>query len=217
MGTRIKRTALLLSVLFVFVLGFQNCGIPQFSSDPKPASPKSTTTEDNGYPYDGKPFVLRGDVCPDGTTVRSRLFVKSADVANLVRENCVDITPVKLSAADFQLDAGDPKVLHYKNQTFVDAVVGTRINTAAAQPELGFAFLMPLPTGAPSDSLDDQTISTLQLYEDGMALGPAHSLHDDIRNIGRGRFSHWLDEIYFTASDNSSPVTNGRTYSYEIR
>ena len=42
----------------------------------------------------------------------------------------------------------------------------------------------------------------------------------DIRNLGAGRFSHWTDgateSLYFSASNNSDPRRNGRSYSYCI-
>jgi hypothetical protein len=55
--------------------------------------------------------------------------------------------------------------------------------------------------------------STLRLLEDGQYLGPSGVSHDDVRTLGRGRFSHWGDKVYFSASDNSDPNENGRTYS----
>lgn len=72
--------------------------------------------------------------------------------------------------------------------------------------------------GVVSDSRLFPRQSTLQLYEDGKELGPAHSLHDDIRNAGGGRFSHWGNGlgngyIIFSTSDNTDPRRNGRTYS----
>jgi hypothetical protein len=54
--------------------------------------------------------------------------------------------------------------------------------------------------------------SFLELYEDGRRLGPPHSSHDHIRNIGQGAFSHWGRELFFSTSDGSSPLTNGRNY-----
>jgi hypothetical protein len=70
-------------------------------------------------------------------------------------------------------------------------------------------------TGAPGgDSTENPRASTLVLCEDQKQLGPAHSLHDDIRTIGRGRYSHWSSDVIFSSSDNSDPNTNGRRYSY---
>jgi SAM-dependent methyltransferase len=56
--------------------------------------------------------------------------------------------------------------------------------------------------------------SRLMLYEDGRMLGLAHSMHDHISRFGKGRFSHYGPNLYFSASDNSDPNQNGRTYAY---
>jgi lysophospholipase L1-like esterase len=66
-----------------------------------------------------------------------------------------------------------------------------------------------------SDGPTSSEVSNLRLFEAGRELGPAHSLHDSIREAGRGRYSHWGPELYFSASDNSDPSMNGRLY--EIR
>jgi len=78
--------------------------------------------------------------------------------------------------------------------------------------ELGYAFtgsLPPLPIG---DSNDAERRSKIVLCEDDTPLGPPHALHDDIRQMGRGRFSHWRHSLYFSASDHTDPNTNNRTY-----
>jgi hypothetical protein len=65
----------------------------------------------------------------------------------------------------------------------------------------------------PEDNNVSPERSRIMLYENGRALGPAHSLHADIEDIGRGRFSHWNDiGVIFSTSDNSDPNSNGRTY-----
>jgi hypothetical protein len=52
------------------------------------------------------------------------------------------------------------------------------------------------------------------VLENGLPLaGPADSLHDDIRTTGKGRYSFWGTEVYFSSSDGTSPQTNGRAYS----
>jgi hypothetical protein len=56
--------------------------------------------------------------------------------------------------------------------------------------------------------------STLKLLENGVPLGPAHSLHAD---ISHGRYSHWVvpggpPVLLFSASDNSDPRSNRRRY-----
>jgi len=62
------------------------------------------------------------------------------------------------------------------------------------------------------DTQTDPMRSSLLLYEDGTPLGPPHSIHDAIAELGKGQYSHWSDTIYFSASDNSDPRHNGRRY-----
>jgi hypothetical protein len=57
--------------------------------------------------------------------------------------------------------------------------------------------------------------SRMLLYEDGRLLGSSDSPYPEIANIGMGRFSYTNYQFpffMFTASDNSDPNTNGRTY-----
>lgn len=66
-----------------------------------------------------------------------------------------------------------------------------------------------------SDDLEHPYRSPLRIEEDGVPLGPAHSLHALIRDEGLGRFSHWGPQqvLLFSASDNSDPNRNGRLYT----
>lgn len=81
--------------------------------------------------------------------------------------------------------------------------------------EQGFAYAISLRAERPIDSALCHA-SKMLLYEDGLLLGPAHSDHDSIRRTGCGRYSHWRsadgDWLYFSASDNSDPNINGRSY-----
>jgi hypothetical protein len=89
----------------------------------------------------------------------------------------------------------------------------------------GYAYVAPvgqskilrilLTTG--SDSDEAKTASTLELYEDDQRIGRAHTQHVEIVGKGAGRFSHWGDDIIFSASDNTSPLTNGRVYAVSQR
>ena len=66
-----------------------------------------------------------------------------------------------------------------------------------------------------ADTADNTTRSNIVIYEDDKPLGPAHSTHADVGNIGLGRFSHWRftsTMFLFSSSDNTDPRTNGRTY-----
>lgn len=77
-------------------------------------------------------------------------------------------------------------------------------------PEQGHCFYAPLPSYLLSDL---ESSSSLELFEDGRPLGPAHAPHDQMRSLGGGRFSHWGTHLFFTTSDNSDPRSNGRRYT----
>jgi hypothetical protein len=78
----------------------------------------------------------------------------------------------------------------------------------------GFAFGAEIPKlRNAADSEADLSRSKLVVCEDGNPLGPPHSLHDDIREKGLGRYSHWGTTVIFSASDNSNPNMNSRSYS----
>jgi O-methyltransferase len=77
----------------------------------------------------------------------------------------------------------------------------------------GHCFTAPTPDDAPQgDDLNLQDRSCLRVFEDGIELGPAHSLHDHIFKQGGGSFSHWGRWLMFSSSDGSDPRTNGRSY-----
>lgn len=88
----------------------------------------------------------------------------------------------------------------------------TKLDLTKGYKESSYAYYVDIPEVGDSES--QPTASTLKLFENGKEIGPAHALHRDIRNIGGGRFSHWGTSLYFSASDNTNPLTNGRVYSY---
>jgi hypothetical protein len=91
------------------------------------------------------------------------------------------------------------------------------IETSAIHRDSGFAFAIPLRFSLPfpfevaADDFGSEG-SDLQLMEDNRPLGPAHTLHDEIRTQGKGRYSHWRQDLWFSTSDNTDPRTNGRRY-----
>ncbi len=92
-----------------------------------------------------------------------------------------------------------------------------RIEPATIRAESGFCYVAILRQGRPGDS-ETGAASGCVLMEDGRLLGPAGALHADIRAKGRGTYSHWTaDALYFSASDNSDPRKNGRTYTLVSR
>lgn len=88
------------------------------------------------------------------------------------------------------------------------------VDLARVVPEQGQAFVIAAHFGFRGDTPAEPQHSPLVLLEDGVPLGPPHSLHDDIRQLGGGRYSHWGNSLYFSASDGSDPRTNGRAYTY---
>lgn len=83
-------------------------------------------------------------------------------------------------------------------------------NLAHATSGAGHCYVAPLPGRLLSDF---ESASRLELFEDGRRLGPGHASHEDIRELGAGRYSHWGAQLYFSASDNSDPRRNGRAYT----
>jgi hypothetical protein len=81
--------------------------------------------------------------------------------------------------------------------------------------ESGYCYVAAVDPRIASDA---ESVSRVQVYEDGVPLPSPHSGHDVIRHIGRGAFSHWNGAIYFSSIDNSDPRTNRRLYTFkEVR
>lgn len=105
--------------------------------------------------------------------------------------------------------------------------VARPIATATAAPWNGHAYVVPVSEYLPEaatclevepDSSERPSGSRLRLLEEGKPIGAPHSYHVEIGEKGAGRYSHWGNQLLFSASDNSDPRTNGRAYavSYEI-
>lgn len=58
--------------------------------------------------------------------------------------------------------------------------------------------------------------SSLCLYEDGRPLMRGHQKHWAVGKGGGGRYSHWNGNLFFSATDNTDPNTNGREYSFDF-
>ena len=94
--------------------------------------------------------------------------------------------------------------------------VATRVQLDNARAEFAsghmYAYEMARLESA-ADTNDDPFRSSLVVYEDGRRLGPPHTMHSEIVSAGAGRFSHYSQYLYFSASDNSDVTKNGRSYS----
>lgn len=62
------------------------------------------------------------------------------------------------------------------------------------------------------DTEENPTRSPAVVCEDGKPLGPPHSMISDIQKFGAGRFVHYGSGVIFSASNNSDPERNGRSY-----
>jgi hypothetical protein len=84
----------------------------------------------------------------------------------------------------------------------------------------GYRYNGPGLGVSPADSSAQQRISRLVLLENGKRLGPGHSPPGEVRDIGKGRYSHWHDGqaewLFFSTSDNSDPRENGRRYTITV-
>jgi len=66
-----------------------------------------------------------------------------------------------------------------------------------------------------SDDVDWQQ-SPISLYEDGVKMASPHAQHEEIKGIGKGRYSCWGNVVLFSTTDNSDPNTNGRHYTLKV-
>jgi transglutaminase-like putative cysteine protease len=79
----------------------------------------------------------------------------------------------------------------------------------------GFAYSARI-SGAVPGLRDGGDGRTVRVVEDGRALGPAGALSAEVVTLGGGRFNHeTATRVLFSASDNSDPRRNGRTYRVE--
>jgi len=94
------------------------------------------------------------------------------------------------------------------------AAICGRIDATSAAHDSGHNFILVRSFGFRGDTNELPSASSLTLFENEQELGPPHSLHDDIRASGGGRFSHWGNSIYFSSSDGSDPRNNARDYLF---
>ena len=167
---------------------------------------------------------------PDGTitgyawTYRSgpgAPTMTNANTANLTASNLKAGTYIfRLTVTDNSGATDYDQVKVVVNPASTPPPAGIVINMSTAVLDNGNCYYVAKKFGTPADNKKYPTRSKLRIFENGVELLPPHSKHRDIANIGQGRFSHWIasgfEALYFSASDNSNPKTNGRTYTYII-
>lgn len=87
------------------------------------------------------------------------------------------------------------------------------LTTAQIRPETGYCYTAFLGDTQYSSHLSP---SLARLLENGVPLPYANIWHDEIRKQGHGRYSFWYDTIYFSSSDNTNPLENGRNYAIHV-
>jgi hypothetical protein len=88
------------------------------------------------------------------------------------------------------------------------------VDMARARHEIACSYVTDQNFDVLSDGPEAPSRSPLRLYEDGLPLGPPHHGHGEIRTKGAGRYALWNGWLYFSASDNTDPRTNGRRYTF---
>ena len=124
-------------------------------------------------------------------------------------------------AAGFGVAAAYFALAEWSKHSYVDQVPKGKVVIQLFRPfqmheHVAISNLRPaerLRSFADDENVENDTQSPVVIYENQKPLGPAHSTYADIRDYGMGRFSFGRHQGFvFTASDNSDPSTNGRTY-----
>ena len=97
------------------------------------------------------------------------------------------------------------------------------VNASGVTPTGGFGYVYVLHPQSlflrfldRGDNIDDIWTSRLILRQDGVIIGTPHSRHDEIVSQGRGRYSHWSGNLYFSTPDNTDPRVNGHVYTIDL-
>lgn len=113
------------------------------------------------------------------------------------------------------VNAAAPPVLPISGQVKIDQTKGA---AEAAFPR-GRIKLDLYAELAPGVVLEKTTIggcSPLLLAENGAPIGPANAALKDVTGIGMGRWAAQPGGVLLTASDNTDPSSNGRTYAVSL-
>jgi hypothetical protein len=77
----------------------------------------------------------------------------------------------------------------------------------------GHEWVIPLPHLQHIADDGKQCESPLLLFEDGRPIGPPHAIHDAIRRLGGGRYSHWTDSLRLSPSRNDDARLHEYAYA----
>lgn len=94
-----NRQMFFVSMAFVGLMIFQNCDETAFKF--------RMDGNNNGMPYDGKPYMVAGS-CSDGSNVHTKIILMANSQGVMVRKNCADLdVPVFFNPGQYQLDPAD--------------------------------------------------------------------------------------------------------------
>jgi len=103
----------------------------------------------------------------------------------------------------------NPDLSSHENPSSGVLLEKERVHISALMPSIPFAervnYVFP-------KIIEKRFPNWLGTKERTLYLG--NQLHDDIQNIGLGRFSVWHGQLYFSSSDNTDPQVNGCSYAY---
>lgn len=86
----------------------------------------------------------------------------------------------------------------------VDWATADLVPVEGVHKEQGFCYTAEMPPG---------TKGEFELWEDDRKLGPAPSYHAEIREQGQGRYHIGGQSLYFSTSDGTDALENGRSYT----
>jgi ABC-type polysaccharide/polyol phosphate transport system ATPase subunit len=94
-----------------------------------------------------------------------------------------------------------------------DTEIEITLDNSKFVPEIGYAWQVALSAfSIRGDSAEHPEQSKFVLCENDTPLRPPHAPHSQIREFGRGAFSHWDKTLLFSTPDHSDPRSNGREY-----
>jgi hypothetical protein len=193
--TMTRYVALFLFAVANFVF-FQNCGGTKFGSE---TDSRKLASESTGQPYDGKIFVTSGLTCSDGTYVQSRIVMKSATSAVVVRENCQEVSK-QLTSSDFALEPSNPDVIIYGQQTFKKELPWTPIPILSSWHYQLTGNLRANAALVQNIDLFETTVSQIQsLKQAGQVV---------LCNVSSGTYENWRPD-----ASSYNPATLGNNVS----
>ncbi|MBC7464411.1 MAG: hypothetical protein H7256_00325 [Bdellovibrio sp.] len=143
-----KKASILILVSFLLTLYFQSCGLDRSGNFSQTNNAVSSVESGNGDGYTGKPtpydFRNLTQACVENGAngkplPNEQIFIFPSGVAQLVRQNCMDISPILLDSSQYSVVASGSLI--YKNRTFVTNLSATAFDVVAASCPVGKTLL----------------------------------------------------------------------------